>query len=311
MKPRVSIGMPVRNGQPFLELAVDSILGQDFGDLELIISDNASTDATEEICRAYAKVDRRVQYHRNAENIGAARNYNRTFAFARGEYFKWAAHDDICLPGFLSGCVDVLDRDAGVVISYPKVEIIDENGQITRTVTVSVNGLDERPSVRFHDLILVEHECYAVFGLIRSAALRKTELIGNYRSSDRALLAELGLRGRFHQLPQRLFLRRIHPGISLQANRTHAEVASWFDPNQRTRIYLPAWRLCFEYVRAANRVPLGPRAKLPCYCQIGRWVFHYRRLLARQLYYAARAVFRNEFGFELPLGPRRASAAQS
>ena len=100
-RPRVSIGLPVYNGENFLEFALDSILGQTFQDFELIISDNASTDATESICRRYAAKDSRIRYYRNPNNQGAAQNYNRVFALARGEYFKWAAHDDVCKPNYL------------------------------------------------------------------------------------------------------------------------------------------------------------------------------------------------------------------
>src|SRR5262245_17750978 len=99
--PTVSVGVPVYNGERYLDKALSSILRQDFEDFELIISDNASTDGTAEICKAYADKDRRIRYHRNTSNIGAAPNYNQTFEMARGEYFKWCAHDDICYPTFL------------------------------------------------------------------------------------------------------------------------------------------------------------------------------------------------------------------
>ena len=73
-RPPVTIGLPVYNGEKFLRQALDSLLGQTMGDFELIICDNASSDATGQICRAYARADRRVRYYRNATNIGAPRN---------------------------------------------------------------------------------------------------------------------------------------------------------------------------------------------------------------------------------------------
>ncbi len=87
--PRVSIGLPVFNGERYLARAIDSILAQDFRDLELVVCDNASTDRTAEICAAYARRDPRVRYHRNPRNLGAGPNYDRCFHLARGEYFKW------------------------------------------------------------------------------------------------------------------------------------------------------------------------------------------------------------------------------
>ena len=110
-RPRVTLGVPVFNGGPFLPETLDSLLNQTFSDLEVVISDNASTDRTEEICRAYAARDPRVRYYRNDVNRGAAWNHNRVFELARGEFFKWSAADDLCAPEFLTLCVAALDRD--------------------------------------------------------------------------------------------------------------------------------------------------------------------------------------------------------
>src|ERR1700733_4849510 len=103
--PRVSIGMPVRNGQKYIREAIDSIIAQTFTDWELIVCDNASTDATEEIVREYAQRDPRVPYHRNPQDIGPANNHNVGVAMSRGEYFRWHAHDDMIAPRYLEECV--------------------------------------------------------------------------------------------------------------------------------------------------------------------------------------------------------------
>ena len=103
--PRVSIGLPVYNGEKFLAATLNSILAQDFEDFELIISDNASNDRTQEICEAYARRDARISYSRLPENLGAARNYNRVFALSAGEFFKWAPHDDLMGARFISACL--------------------------------------------------------------------------------------------------------------------------------------------------------------------------------------------------------------
>src|SRR5262245_34163763 len=107
---KVSIGLPVYNGDNFIRQTIESYLSQTFEDFELIISDNASTDRTEEICRTFAVQDRRVRYTRNKENIGLARNYNQVFTMSCGEYFKWADHDDMCRPTFLMKCVQALEE---------------------------------------------------------------------------------------------------------------------------------------------------------------------------------------------------------
>src|SRR3569833_191665 len=114
--PKVSIGLPVYNGENIFRETLDSILDQTFEDFELIISDNASTDHTEAICQSYVDRDKRVRYLRNPENIGASGNYTRVFEAASGENFKWAAHDDVCATTFLAECVNVLDRDPAIVL---------------------------------------------------------------------------------------------------------------------------------------------------------------------------------------------------
>ena len=114
-RPKVGVGMPVYNGERYLEEALDSILAQSFDDFELVISDNASTDRTEEICRAYAHKDERIRYFRMRENYGVIDNFNNAFRLSAGEYFKWAASDDVCEHDYLRKAVEVLDRDPSVV----------------------------------------------------------------------------------------------------------------------------------------------------------------------------------------------------
>src|SRR5689334_18309225 len=108
--PKLSVGLPVYNGEAYLRTALESIVTQDYQDFELIISDNASQDGTAAICREYAQRDKRIRYYREEANRGGARNLNRVFELSRGKYFKWAAHDDVCLPGFFRRCVEVFDR---------------------------------------------------------------------------------------------------------------------------------------------------------------------------------------------------------
>src|SRR5512141_2931759 len=118
--PRISIGLPVYNGEKYLELTIKSILAQSFTDFELIIADNASTDRTQEICQIYAARDRRIRYLRNEQNLGAAPNHNRVFQLSSGEYFKWSGYDDLIKPDFLAKCIDILDRNPSVAICMPK-----------------------------------------------------------------------------------------------------------------------------------------------------------------------------------------------
>lgn len=277
--PRVTIGLPVYNGENFIADALESALGQTYRDFELIISDNASEDATEEICRRYAEKDSRVQYSRCEENIGASPNFNRVVDLAQGEYFRWAAHDDVCEPTFLEKCVEVLDRDPEVVLVHSLVRIIDDNGDPVRSYENPLSQCDaDEPHVRFEELMRGLHACFEVFGLMRTEALRKTERIGSFISSDRNLLAELGLMGKYHEIPEELFLSRDHQSRSIRAMKVHAR-ANWFDTSRpKKRIVLPYWRQHFEAYRSIRRVPLPFRSRRKAYFSLlktvlRRWRF--------------------------------------
>ncbi len=279
--PLVSIGLPVYNGEVYLRDAIDSILNQDFTDFELIISDNASSDSTQEICREYEKRDSRIHYIRTEQNLGASINYNKTFESATGKYFKWAAHDDLHHPEFLSRCLEVMEDDQDVVLAYPRVINVDGSGkEINRDTDKlflkedpeSLNANSPTAHVRFRTLTLSDHKCYSVFGLIRSDILRKTPLIGSYVGSDRTLLAELSLWGRFHELDEYLFYHRQHNERSMRAYPDPKDRVAWFDPKKKNTIVLRFWRILTEYFLAIWRVPLSFSVRLGCCFQLVRWV---------------------------------------
>jgi glycosyltransferase involved in cell wall biosynthesis len=152
--PRVSMGMPVYNGEKYIEEAIESILAQTYIDFELIISDNASTDRTQEICQGYADHDERIRYYRNPTNLGAAPNYNRTFQLSSGEYFKWAEDDDLIATDFLVKCVEVLDQDPNIVLCFPIARVIDENGTILGDYEYKSDTSSPEPHIRFRNLVL-------------------------------------------------------------------------------------------------------------------------------------------------------------
>jgi glycosyltransferase involved in cell wall biosynthesis len=271
-KPRVSIGLPVFNGEDYLEEALESILAQTYTDFELIISDNGSTDRTQEICSVYEAKDRRVSTYRNEKNLGAARNFNRVFELSSGEYFKWAAYDDVLGPEFLSRCIAVLDQDPSIVLCHTKTGRIDEHSSLVG-VYEEYQYLrigSQKPHERFFDLIRLNHSCNIVFGVMRAGTLKMTSLIGHYPASDRVLLAQLGLIGRLYEIPEILFHRRDHPQTTWRVWGDKPERVAWYDPAKGGRITLPYWRLCFEYFMSINRVPLRWSDRLLCYGQMAR-----------------------------------------
>jgi glycosyltransferase involved in cell wall biosynthesis len=282
-RPRVSVGMPVFNGERYLEETLDSILAQTYPDFELIISDNASTDRTQEICRAYGARDRRIRYFRNETNLGASRNFNRVFELSSGEYFKWAAHDDLCAPQFLERCVDVLDQDSSVVLSYPRAKAIDEHGKVLREFDAKPDLGSPKPRERFYECVCVAHPQVAVFGVIDASILNKTRLIGNYTGSDRPLLGELALLGRFYEIPEYLFSYRNHPQQSWRAHATWRSQQLWYDPARAGKITFPHWRLLREHFVSIQRAPLDWRERSCCYLVLAWWVRRRWRYLTKNL----------------------------
>jgi glycosyltransferase involved in cell wall biosynthesis len=280
--PKVSIGLPVYNGERFLREALDSILSQTFEDFELIISDNASTDKTEEICREYTAKDMRIRYYRNEKNLGAAKNYNRVFELSNGKYFKWAAHDDICAPTYLERCIEVLDENPSVVLCYPKTIIIDEYGNHIEKYFDNLHLNYPKPHERFkhfHICYRSPRRCNPLLGLIRASVLKKTPLIQNYIASDMILLGELALLGEFYEISEYLFFRRDHRQTSVKANPTYYERTLWFDPQKKGKILLPSWRWFCEYIISICRVQLSLHDRIMCLFEMVKWVRWYRRML--------------------------------
>ncbi len=286
------MGLPVHDGEKYLAQAIEAMQRQTFGDWELLVSDNASTDRTAEICTDYAAGDRRIHYTRTERNIGAAPNFNRVWEMARGEYFRWAAHDDLVHARYLERCVDVLDHDAGVVLCHSKVRVIGPDGDHLFDYARPLRTDSPLPSERFHDLLLVRNNCYEVFGLIRSSVLAQTHLMPPYPVGDRVLLVELALRGRLHDVPEYLFFSREHGGRSVRRLRTQWERAPWFDPRLQGRITFPEWRTATEYARALSAAAICPRERALCALALLQWIRRHRKRMRKDVVVATEELVR-------------------
>jgi len=211
-KSKVSIGMPVWNGEDFIKLALDSLLAQDFKDFEIIISDNASTDNTEEICEKYIKKDERIKYIRQCENIGLDRNFNFVLDKAKGEYFMWAAHDDLWEPTYISEMVKVLDNNKSVVLAF----CIKDDHFIERGCYyppgIFLKGTIFKKALTFLTKSL--HPIY-VYGLIRTPVIKKIgwpisfkKLNRGTYASDALIPFRLIFKGDFYVVDKVLFHHR-------------------------------------------------------------------------------------------------------
>jgi glycosyltransferase involved in cell wall biosynthesis len=304
--PLLSIGLFVYNGEPFLEETLDSILSQTFTDFELIISDNASTDRTAEVCQAYAKRDSRLSYYRNEKNMGAGWNLRRVYELATGKYFKWAAADDLLAPQFLDRCIEVLERDAGCVVACAKTKEIDENGRFIKNYVAPMKADVDDPVARFREM-LTRHMCYQIFGVMRMSALRQLPPQGSYVNSDGVLLAQMSLLGRFCEVPEHLFISRRHSGQSMATlpirvtqprfrltNRyCTLPCPEWWDPAKTRTITFPEFRQWYEFFMSIHRVPLSARQKLRCYFLLLPWTKTHFRHMVKDLLIAADQVLYN------------------
>ncbi len=289
--PPVSIGLPVHNGGRFLAAALDSLLAQTFGDFRVIVCDNASTDDTQAICRDYAAKDRRVQYVRHAQNIGAARNYRRSFELSSSSFFRWANADDVSAPTLIERCLEALRHDSQAVLAYGRTAIIDEHGRLAGAAADDLHLPIPSASVRFRRVVERLGLCNVIYGLMRSDALKRTRLIGSYIGSDRVFVAELALYGGFVEVPEVLFYRRFH-AAAYSSCRSTAELLRFYNPTTRARVALPAWRRLAEYTRAVHRSPIPVAEKLELVGYLARHAVWHRRRLAEELRSAVRQLAR-------------------
>lgn len=297
--PRVSVGLPVYNGMPYISEAVESVLAQTFRDLELVVVDNASTDGTRDVCERYARADSRVRYLRNDENVGAARNYNIAFEAAAGDYFKWLAADDALEPDFLSECVRLLEQDEGLVLACTRSLAIDEAGDVFARLSHDHDLRSARPRDRFRQYVRedVNGGAHPIFGLIRADALRATKLLRPFVFSDYAFVGELVLRGRIAQSPRYLNRLRNHEGSytarsgrheSAVAGMVGADEARWLDPTNDDPVRLAHWRLLWEYMRQIRRTRESLFGKLSMLGALARHLAlgQYRIILLKELMFA-------------------------
>ncbi|MEV6872774.1 glycosyltransferase family 2 protein [Amycolatopsis sp. NPDC051128] len=273
--PRLTIGLPVYNGEDYLGEALDALLGQTFGDFELIISDNASTDRTEEISRDYAARDSRVRYVRHAKNIGCAPNHNFSVDVARGELFKWASDDDLYARDLIERCVTALDEMPHIVAAHSYTAIIDGDGEVVQAIDYPLNTSSPLPSERFRSTLFGKggDDDGAV---IRTDVLRRIAPLDSYHHADRTIISELALHGAFHQVPDWLYFRRDHPGRSEWEYPTLRRRCANLDPKRADKLRHPTARLLGEYVlgyvNAIRRAPISRHEKRECYRALRQWM---------------------------------------
>lgn len=273
-RPQTTLALPVFNGENYIRRALESALAQTYSDFELIIVDNASTDATPDICQEYVARDSRIRYLQNESNIGINANFDRCVELAAGQYFCWLAHDDEMKPDYLGRCSRILDDRPDVVLVHSLVQIIDEQGA---KISIYDSGLDgaeaERPSDRLRALTHVRHTCTAMFGLYRLDALRRTRILSpNHHAADRSMLAEISLIGKIVQIHEPLFHNREHSNRYVRRVKP-SERAQFHQRNDSKKIEVSQLMLMQDYRLAVDKHVVDPVEKRRCKRVLRSWWF--------------------------------------
>jgi glycosyltransferase involved in cell wall biosynthesis len=293
-KPLISIGMPVYNGERFITETIESLLSQTFKAYEINICDNASTDATEEICRRFAESDSRIQYFRNSSNLGAAKNYRRAFELSSSKYFRWANCDDLFAPKSLQMCYEALEQDTDIVLTYPKTKFIDGNGGIIGDYDDDLHLVDADPSVRFRKVFENLGYVNVIYGLIRSDILRRTGLIRNFSGGDIPLIMELSLYGKFWEIPEPMFYRRFHEN-AYSSFKNVKDVQEFFDPKSKGKIPFREWRHLGSHFGSVLRSPLNLSDKIKICGFIIRIARYKSGRLLREIVFAVQNILKQTY----------------
>ena len=288
--PLITVGLPVYNSERYLRQSLDSLLAQSFSNFVLVISDNASTDNTAQICRNYAAMDSRIQYHRNEANIGNPRNFNQVAGLAKTRYLKWSTADDFWEPSFLERALEVMERDPAIALCYPQAVLVDAEGRNPKNYDDVLHLLQDDPADRFIAVLDKIKLAHQHLGLIRMSHLQKTQLLGAYVASDINLLAELSLYGKFFELPYRLYFRRFHQDSGSWKRGDAQHEARRYHASGARRTGFNKWRRHFGAFAAMQKAPLPLNSKMRLYRHLWRQLIWDRRDLGAELIEYARTT---------------------
>ena len=282
--PTITVGMPVYNGEKYAEESIQSVLAQTFEDFEFLISDNGSTDRTEDICRDYAAKDKRIIYLRNATNIGASANYNLLYEKATAPYFRWSNADDLLAPTLHEKCLNALEATPEAVLAAGTTVLIDENGAETGEWDDDLHLTQERPSIRLQTFIDKVNLTNVIYGLMRTEPLSHTDLMGNgtVPAADTIMMGQLVLHGQFLQIPEPLFYRRMHDESS-SANRDNTKQQEAFWSAGAGEFSRPGWRRLAAYRRGISNASVDASEAMSLYKLMLRQAWMSKRRLCAEL----------------------------
>jgi glycosyltransferase involved in cell wall biosynthesis len=284
----VSIGLPVRNAGEGLVPVVESVLAQDHPNVQLVISDNGSTDDTEDVCRALAARDDRIAYHRQPHNIGLFNNFVRTIGLANGAFFRWIGDDDRLAPTFVSRCLSEFAEDSRLILVTTQVMYVDPD---SGTQTARYDGKALRsadPIERLAELLRLLNESHLLIDPLY-AMVRRTPVAAiprrNMLREDEVFAVKLALAGPWGHVPEVLARRGWKPDKIGDIAR---------------RLDVPAWQShfattlqCREILRWLPGADLSPEQRSRARSEVYRM---YARRQARTVRHRGRRLLRMATG---------------
>jgi glycosyltransferase involved in cell wall biosynthesis len=276
----VSIGLPVRNGETRIKPVIESVLAQDHPDLELVISDNASTDGTEELCREFARTDSRIRYHRQSTNIGLLNNFIAVIQLARGDYFRWIGDGDTLESDYASRCLASFAEDPQRILVTSQIAYVDPTGLKT-AVYRGTDLSSPDPVVRFREILRVLNQSYLtidpLYGMMRREPVAAMPRVNSYYE-DQVLAIRLALAGPWGHVPE-VLARRVRDD-----REPGGQVAR--------RLGVPRWQvrtmnalICRDVVRYLRTSELDAGQRRQALAALARfYATRHRRLAARRVH---------------------------
>ena len=282
VNPVVTICVPVFNGERFLEQCLDSLLSQTYRDFVLLISDNASTDSTSQICQRYVQLDSRVKYHRNSTNIGLYGNFNFLLRSVRTRYVKLASADDFWAPTMLDDALAVMERDPSLALCYPKAILVDQDGKEIRRYEDSLHMMDDDPVVRFKSALTEVRLVNQLMGVIRTDVVRSMLPLMSQAPADCVFLAEITLYGKVMQLPEYHYFRRFHPDATSWDRGSESHQIRRLHGAGTKHVRFATWKYHWGLFRRLFRSPIAWGRKLLLVRFLGRRVVWDRSTLINE-----------------------------
>lgn len=286
---KVSIGIPVHNGEKWIKDTLNSILSQTHTNIEVIISDNASTDNTEAVCRGFSERDARVRYYRNEKNIGVANNFNAVFYHSTGDYFKWSSVSDIIKPDFIEMCLDKFAIDSSLVLVCPGTVLFNEKDGTEEKYDDKLDVSSDSPVERFVHYLENVKLNNIMNGLIKTEALKKTGVFKNFLGADVNMIAELSLYGKLIFLPEYLFFRRMEEETAT-VYKPVEEVLEYYNPSKKNLMLFQYWVMDLYYFKIINNSLLISAEKRTLYRYILKMLYWHKKTLWDDFLYSIKCL---------------------